>query len=79
MVNQTWDGGKCSTRKVSDRETVRQFWVSLGWVLSDNFLHLLDLFVVFELGTLACSQPRIPLFVQKLGFSFFDNLLNAPN
>ena len=31
------DGGKCSTRKVFDWETVRQFRVSLGWVLSNNF------------------------------------------
>jgi len=31
------DGGKCSTRKVFDRETVRQIRASLGWVLSDNF------------------------------------------
>jgi len=35
-LTDVWDGGKCSTRKVFDRETVRQFRVSLGWVLSDN-------------------------------------------
>jgi len=29
--------GRCSTRKVFDKETVRQFRMSLGWVLSDNF------------------------------------------
>jgi len=43
------DGGKCSTRKVFDGETVRRFRVSLGWVLSDNFrvdyfpIHLISL------------------------------------
>ena len=31
------DEGKCSTRKVFDRETGRQFRVLLGWLLSDNF------------------------------------------
>jgi len=31
------DGGKWSTRKVFDKETVRPFRVSLGWVLSDIF------------------------------------------
>jgi len=41
------DGGQCSTRKVFDRESVRQFRVSLGWVLSDNF----------RVGQLPASHP----------------------
>jgi len=52
-------GGKCSTRKVFDTETVRQFRVSSGWVLS-----LSDNFPVGQLPcrtTSCCVLSRVPL------------------